>query len=364
MGARLAVIKSKLNDGYDMAMKNRDGRAVFFVPGFDRRSPDAFWRRQRASCAKAARGGAAPILLGAPAQAGDLWRWDYQTGERRCDFALMDWSDLVRDRFATGALRQILDGLAILGIGLATGFWWRALRRGGGLAQAILIGFVPLLLTILLIGIAAFWPLTLVFCAPALFWARQTAPRYIQHIAWGARAIACGKNAAFEQRIAQHAQTLAACCANGGQAVLVGHSLGAAMALRIWVAAGAPQNCKLVFMAESLALVADQSTHFWRELQPKLAKISVADSSMHRDPLVFARRAVSGLEIERFHEQALTGPRQRAYTYRRRLARHYRCFEFAQTGATHDMTWRGLLFPPLPVQHRDATPRPKRAARA
>lgn len=332
-------------------MHSGPAQTLFYVPGFDRRDARRFWALQHAGIKRCSRAKGMALSMSDPVIAGSIAHWRYRFGDTQCRFVYLAWNDLVRARFAASIPRGICDALGLLLVGVGNGFWARAVHRGGGLGLAIALGFAPVALLLLGLALALiWWPLAGLALLGALCATRADA-RYIQHIAWGARAIATGQHPAFEQRILDHGRQLARHCAAHPRAptILLGHSLGGALAFRIWRAAGCPQNCRIITLGAPLSLVDDQRSAFWAAemATARMRRVVWTDIVLARDPLK-ARNRVLALApparvvqtANRAHSKPST--RQNRGANSRKWTQHFQYLRFSdQPGSNWD--WLSFL---------------------
>lgn len=314
---------------------------VLFVSGFDRRPARRIWSRQRAALARSAHAG--NVSLSPPSQVGNSTRWMVCAPGKRVSFEVLEWSDLVRDRFECSLARQVADACTILLAGVANGFWRRVARRKGGLRYAILLGFLPVFLMLLGASLAFVWLPFVVLALAGLALCALPQARYIQNIAWGARALATGRNPRLEHRIAEHGARLSRLCggASDPPVRVMAHSLGAAMALRIWQAAGCPPNCHFLAFGESIPLVSDQKTTLWETIAADLKRVRVSceDVKLRGDPLVFRPGYDWAGQGVRYNN---AGPRRRSGQYTSKVWAHFSYFG-DPSGASGGPNWLSFL---------------------
>jgi len=214
----------------------------------------------------------------------------------------MDWTSVVRPRFdqpfwvgmgsmiglGMVALRQGLFGKirrADWMIGLLT--LWAFLPMFlfvVGLLRVALIGALPLVLVAAL-GLLAFWLLKRFDHIFGVY--------YALNIAWAARRMALRDDPHFEELLASFQELVS--CAQADEVVLVGHSIGGALAVRLFDQA--PQSAVLLTVGQSIPLVSFQAES--EDLRAKLDHLQKAgrawiDVSAGRDPLGFCGFDPSG----------------------------------------------------------------------
>lgn len=233
-------------------------RDVFYFHGFDRRGPRYFnlWQKREARVYAERHGDR--IHIGE--QDGKSWTIEGETVLTR--FHVMDWSDLIGKRMA----RPFWVGLGTMFIvvlaGIRQGYYGRLFRRDWGLATLSIWGVAPLLLWLLALSLSAFAGLTALLWSIALglglFWLLWRFDRYfgifyIAHIAWAARHIAKGSLPELEARLTTFSEQIGS--AKADDVIVVGHSIGAALAVR---AVAAHPTATLLTVAHSIPLVSLQ----------------------------------------------------------------------------------------------------------
>ena len=126
-------------------------RDVFFVHGFEKRSP----RHHRLAQAKEARLWA--VAKGAALEVGPLEeqgpgyaRWSLR-GAQEVRFHLFDWSDVVAGRMSAAWWQVIWESYGALFRGLAQGIFGKVRRRDWAMWLMQCVGFGPLVLSALLV---------------------------------------------------------------------------------------------------------------------------------------------------------------------------------------------------------------------
>lgn len=234
-------------------------RHIIYVHGFDRRGPRFLnlWQRREARRYTKRHGEGPKIGVLSDAS----WRIVGSQGETI--FEDFDWSDLIRDRFAS----PFWVGLAAMaGLGataLRQNMIGRVFARDKVMGLMMLWTFVPVFLFAIALVLSAFAG-GIAVCATiavglALFGAlyrfdRHVGVFYAAHIAWAARRLACRDHAGFEARVAAFKERIARIEAD--EVVLIGHSLGAALVLRLL--GDAPEGTKILTLGQSIPLVSLQ----------------------------------------------------------------------------------------------------------
>lgn len=308
-------------------------RHVYFVHGFERRGAryHNLWQRREAK-AYSARHGVEITVTPILEQSDDMAVWEIATPERRTRFHFLDWSGLVAERFAMPWWKIAVTSLPL---GIETvwrGIFGKVRRSDWGLGVMLIWGFAPLFLALglpalvavfapvlgavlLLLGLAGLWALHR--------WDRRFGSVYILHIAWAARHLALRDTPAFEGRIRAFRQAMEASSGEEAECLIVGHSLGAALALELAAAVpeGRRARTSLLTVGQSIPIIALQPDA--RATQDALAAIEVPWID------VFAGRDLLG-----FKGYDPSGGRARTYS-----ARFTRAFD---ARVIHGMRWQGV----------------------
>ena len=265
-------------------------RDVFFVHGFEKRSP----RHHRLAQAREARKWAAargvtlevgPLEEAAPGYA--RWRlW----GSEDVRFHLFDWSDVVAERMRAPWWRVMWQSVGALFRALRQGVFGKVRRRDRAMWAMQCVGFGPLVVSLLLAVCALFVPWLWLPATVALLltvWTIAAGPRspvrYVLDIAWGARRLALRDHTVLEARRAELAARIAAA---EGEVLVVGHSLGAVIAMDAAAAADRGQ-VTLVTVGQSIPLVSLQREAGWARAGMRALNAPWIDISAGRDVLGF-----------------------------------------------------------------------------
>lgn len=272
-------------------MRQRD---VFFVHGFEKRSAvhQRLWQRREALKWARMRGLAVKVGQIEAAEQGYA-RWTLSAPGITTRFHLFDWSDIVAERMRAPLGVVLSDAVFGLFRALAQGIFGKIRRRDWALWVMLLVGFGPvgislmlLILTFVLrspgLGVAA-----LVACVVTLLMlgiGQRSPVRYILDIAWGARRIACGDLVSLKKRVSAFEAKAQAAVADGSEVIIVGHSLGAALALD--VASQLPRGTFLS-VGQSISLVTTQKEAARNRQAMEQITIPWIDVSAGRDVLGF-----------------------------------------------------------------------------
>lgn len=249
-------------------MQPKPDRHVFYFHGFDRRRARFYylWQKREARIYSRRHGRALEVSQ----IDGKSWMIE---GEIRTRFHFMDWTDLVQEEFSRSLGREILRTLRLLLAGIGEGFFGKIRRRDWGMGLVLLWGFFPFGLWLVLMSLGlVFWPHWIVAIAvpgvAALWLLRRFDEHfgifYITRIASFARRMALGNDAVLENRIAQFRAQIDSV---EGDILIVGHSIGAALAVQVLETAKV--DAELVTVGQSIPLVSCQkaATNLRRALE-------------------------------------------------------------------------------------------------
>ena len=334
----------------------RRSRRITYCHGFDRRGPRFFhlWQKHEA------RRHGGDIEIGP--RSGHRWA---VRGAVSCAFVFADWSDIAAERLkiphAGGA--SLRDGAGLFLAALRQGFFGKIRRRDWGMGAMLIWGFLPF---ILILAAAVGWVLStagaVIFAVlAALSWmfGARTGAHYIRQIAWAARRLALCDDPKIEARIAALAADFAG---DADEEIIVGHSLGAVVALRLVSRLrdqGVTRPITLLTIGHSIPLVSQQ-----REAQALRQALDVVardpattwiDISAGRDLLAFSGFDPSGGGAACY--SARLGDSFETSTLDRLrwdgFAMHFQYFRAAERpGAAWD--WFDILSGPAPVAERFA----------
>ena len=326
-------------------------RHVFFVHGFERRGAryHNLWQRREAKAYSVRHGvdlSVTPIL----SQTDDMAVWEIATPEWRTRFHFLDWSGLVAERFAMPWWKVALTSLPL---GIETvwrGIFGKVRRSDWGLGAMLVWGFAPLFLALLLpLLVALFAPLAgaiMFLVAMAGLWAlhrwdRQIGSVYILHIAWAARHLALRDTPAFDARIAAFREVLTkAAITETGEWLIVGHSLGAALALELATLVPAQKRAEtsLLTVGQSIPIIALQPDALATQAALDTIDIPWIDVFAGRDLLGFKgfdpsggrARTYSARFTSAFDPEAIRAMRWQG------IAMH---FQYFQSNRTRGLPW-------------------------
>ena len=348
-------------------------RRIFYCHGFDRRGPAFFRRWQRRELRKYARHHNIPAVEIARQTAPDSWR----IGET--EFVFLDWSDIAGARLSAGWAHAPAWHLWLTA--LRHGFFGKIRRRDRWLGAMLAWGFAPqMLATIALVALVAGIGGIAALCAGAAvaltLTGRRNGIHYIQQIAWAARRLAMRDAPALEARIDTMTQRVLqnlSGAETSTETVIVGHSIGAAIALRLvdrCRTTCTDQSLTFITVGQSIPLVSLQSeAGYLRDALSRRhadANTSWIDISAGRDVLGFdgldpsggAARCHSAHLRRGFSRQTLRQLRWRGFDT------HFQYFRANErTGVAWD--WMAMLLDrqPLANRFRDEKPMPGTGAR-
>lgn len=268
-------------------------RDVFFVHGFEKRTArhHRLWQRREAARWSHVTG---RVLHVGPMEAQEpgYARWTLTSDAGRIRFHLFDWSDLIAQRMATPWYAVVLGSLKRLGGAVRSGHFGKVRRRDAALWVLQMVGFGPIVASLAL-AIAAVlsgsvWvggvAILAAFGTCASIAAGPRSPvRYVLDIAWGARRLALRDHAKLEARRAAFAARIAGA---EGEVIVVGHSLGAAIALGVLPDKPSPDTT-LLTVGQSIPLVALQDEALWAQEALRRVDCPWIDVSAGRDVLGF-----------------------------------------------------------------------------
>lgn len=339
-------------------------RQVFFFHGFDRRGARYIHLSHCHEIRRYNRRFGSKIVVGP--RSGDTWQ--VVTDTTQTTFTVCDWSDIVSRRFATPAARVAIDTIGLGLQALRQGFFGKVLRLDWALGLLLLWGFLPfflaLVMTIIFALAAPLWLLSVPFWVVGLHWlAARYDPRlgmaYVGHIAWMSRRIAQAACGDLESFLARSADRIRA--ADADEVVVVGHSIGAPLALVS--ASDADRPVTVLTVGPSTPLITLQKdAHAIRQKINGLPEGCWFDVSARKDMLGFlACDPSDGLA------QCLTANFNKAFG-REPIAAlkwngfrmHFQYFRANLNPAEWD--WFGLLTAPAPLP-RVLGPLPKKSGR-
>lgn len=310
-------------------------RTIFLLPGVDRRSGRWFRRKL---------GGGVWI------ERGTAWR----TGRARVH--MLCWVDLIEAEAGQPFARRIWRTLCALGAAATQGVFADVRRADRYVWRAMLWSALPFLLTALVLLAFLLWPIAglLLWGVVAFLWAGadRLGIEHVHAITRWSRHLAKGDHAGLEARIGHFTDQIAA--APDGEIVVIGHSLGAALALRAVAAArarGVTRPITLITLGHSIPLVSAQTEAeaMRRALHRPDPDLLWFDISALHDPIGFLTydpslgrmRALRTEFSARVSAQALKASRLRP------IWRHYLYFEPATRPDIWD--WDRLLKGSAPV---------------
>lgn len=286
-------------------------RHIFFCHGFDRRGARFYnlWQRREVRRYN--------VRFGANISIGDVsgTSWRIKSNRQCNTFEVLDWSSIVRARFRTPAWRSLVDLVRIGTAAMAQGFFGKTLRRDWSLGLLLLWGFVPffgLLLGVIIAVFTSLWliPAMTFFMVGFLALMARMDGRfgmvYVGHIAWAARRMALRDDAEMEAFVAASVARVRA-VPEGQPITIVGHSIGAALAVRI--AAEAGRDVSLLTVGASTLLVsAQKEAGRLRYDIEKLRDINWIDVSARKDML-----GSLAVDVSDGHAQCITVNLTRAF---------------------------------------------------
>ncbi len=266
-------------------------RAVFYFHGFDRRGPRYFnlWQKREARAYVTRHGGDLSV--------GDLngASWSIRSGKVETDFHFMDWTPVIRPRFE----QPFWVGMgSMLGLGAEAfrqGLFGKIRRADHMMGLLTLWAFLPMIVFIFALLVAAFFGGFAVIMVAVLgvlaFWLLHRFDSmfgvyYALNIAWATRRMALRDDPEFEAIIASFQDRFRS--VNADEIVCVGHSIGGALAVRLFDQA--PETATLLTVGQSVPLVSFQAEAV--DLRAKLTDLGRSegrwiDVSAGRDPLGF-----------------------------------------------------------------------------
>ncbi len=235
-------------------------RQVFYFHGFDRRGPRFFnlWQKREARLYAERHGGD----LSVGDLQGDMWL--LSSGAVETEFHFMDWTQVIRARFDLPFWASTWSMVTLWLTTLRLGMFGKVRRADWGLGLLVMWAFMPILVLLPILAVLALvsWPgfvIALGGGLAALWLLHRFDDRfgvyYAARIAWAARRMARRDDARLEALIEGFATRVAA--ADADEIVLVGHSIGGALALR--VLDKAPATAKLLTIGHSVPLVSFQA---------------------------------------------------------------------------------------------------------
>ena len=234
-------------------------RHIFFCHGFDRRGPRFFHLWQQREARRHASRFGTEINIGP--RTGETWTIISPTA--RTTFTFCDWSDIVANRFDQPAMTTAYDHVRLGLAALRQGFFTKILRRDWALGLLLAWGFAPffaaLTAALILAFVAPVWllaipPAYIATIALAGKYDARLGMAYIAHIAWAARRLARQDDARIEALISRFKDVIDATDAD--EVLIIGHSIGAALAVRIAGEAAHPTS--ILTLGQSIPLVALQ----------------------------------------------------------------------------------------------------------
>ena len=263
-------------------------RHIFFVHGFDRRGPRHFnlWQKREARLYDQRFG--QKIRVGE--RVGNSW--EIARNQHVTKFTYLDWTSIVQARFGVGVWRVVWDLVSIGLAGARQGFFGRILYRDWALGLLLLWGFLPLFTALVALVILLFFQpifaltIPVALCGVIAFAIRQDGRlglAYVLHIAWAARRIALRDHADLERYVIESAEEIDA-LPEEAEVLIVGHSIGAALAVRIAAAAERPVSL-LTVGSSALLVSAQKDAGDMRQDIEKAAKNTWIDVSARKDML-------------------------------------------------------------------------------
>lgn len=330
-------------------------RHVFYFHGFDRRSPRFFnlWQKKEARTYRTRHGGNLRI--------GDLEgnSWEISSDFIQTRFHFMDWTDIIKARFDQPFWTSAGSMFSLFPIAVRQGLFGKVRRADWAIGFLMIWAFLPAFFVIVSLASALFFgvaPAILIFISGlALSWALYRFDSsfgvfYALHIAWIARRIALRDHALLESRIDAFTEALAG--ADADEIILVGHSIGSALAVRLLECA--PDHAKLLTVGQSIPLVSFQAEAEWlREALELCNAKSWIDVSAGRDVLGFSAfdPSLGGAECvsahlgRSFDLETLNALKWRGFDM------HFQYFIAPEyIGAAWD--WFGILSKRIPLEER------------
>jgi len=273
-------------------------RQIFYFHGFDRRGPRFFnlWQKKEARAHVERFGGDLKI--------GDLERnsWSISSKRVQTEFHFMDWTQIVKSRFEQPFWVGMASMIKLGAIALRQGLFGQIRRADWAIGLLTLWAFLPMMVFLLALCAACFFGMVPVVAVAivggALFWALHRFDRYFGvyyalHIAWASRRMALRDDPDFEEFFATCLEQIKR--ANGDEVLLVGHSIGGALAMRAFKAASS--DALLLTVGQSIPLVSFQAEA--GDLRDDIEAVRQAerpwiDVSAGRDPLGFSGFDPSG----------------------------------------------------------------------
>ena len=328
-------------------------RQVFFCHGFDRRGPRFFhlWQKREARRYVARFGGDGRV----GERDGDTW--SIRSDDAETNFTFCDWSDLVSERFGQSVLGLSMDAFRIGWTALRQGFFGKVMRRDWSLGLWLLWGFLPFLLSLILSVILLISKPLLILLMPAIFpllhWLAlrfdgRLGMGYIMHIAWAARRMALRDDARIENFVARYAARIEA-AGPADEVLIVGHSIGAALAVRLAAAVDRPVTVLTLGQSIPLVSLQKEAEYIRRDMAGLAGWIDV---SARKDMLGFlafdpsdGRAACMTVNLKRaFGERTVKTLKWKGF------AMHFLFFNANLRAAPWD--WIGILTQPVTLQKR------------
>ena len=270
--------------------------------------------------------------------------WHLETPLRTTRFHLLDWSDIVEGRMTAPLWSVLAEACAGLGRGLWEGVFGKVRRRDRAMWLMMLVGFAPVGLSLmawLAAGVTASWGIALVAGAVSfgtimtLVAGPRSPVRYVLDIAWGARRIAAGDAPELEVRVGAFEQAVRDAEATGGEVIVAGHSLGAALAVKV---AASMSRGALLTIGQSIPLVSLQKTASAHRRAMEDIAVTWIDISAGRDVLGFDGYDPSGGKarchrarfLRAFDPDAIRAGRFRGYDMH---------FQYFMANKTPDQPW-------------------------
>ena len=286
-------------DNRELMPNRKFKRRIFFFHGFDRRGPGYYYQWQRRIAKRSHKQGGQPVEFSA--RRGNTWT--LTTADCETEFHFMDWTTVVRDRLRCG-FPVALTSMAKLAVpAFMRGTLFRLIGKDWAIGTLSLWAFTPVLLLVLGILMSMWFGLfflCLWFVAwMGVSWAlyrydNRFGVFYASHVAWAARRLAAEDFEPLEDFISDAAISIGE-TAKVDETLVVGHSLGAVLALRCINCS--PDKAKLLTIGQSIPLVALQkvATRYKNQLSKMKDGTHVwIDISAGRDPLGFSGFDPSG----------------------------------------------------------------------
>lgn len=333
-------------------------RTIFYCHGFDKRGPRFFWLWQKRGARQMHQRFGRTIRVGAL----NGPEWTLETDEMVSTFVFCDWTDIIADRFDQPVWRRLLE-LPRLGFSaLRQGFFGKVARTDWSAGLLLIWGFMPFFvatlttLAVALIDLRSIWVVLPVWVA--LIWLlrrydNRLGMAYIAHIAWAARRLALQDHAGLEARIARFEERIAT-TPTDEEILIVGHSIGATVALRLFDTA--PADARLLTVGQSVPLVSLQAEA--GQLRQVLARAKDdsrvwIDVSARKDMLAFLAQDPSdgGADCVTVNFKRAFGAARVAALRWRGFAMHFLYF----SANLHDgqaWNWYDILAGPTPIESR------------